>query len=138
MLICWEACFPELTRLLALKGAGLVLYPTGNVQSDEVYDYRSTWRHLLWARAIENFLYVGCSQNVFGDEPGFSYVFSPEEKLGENLSEGILTAELDMDRIRRLRRDARVRARLDRVGEALRLVKETFPNHKAINSTIGR
>lgn len=100
--ICWEAWFPEFSRILALKGADIILYPTGNV----LYGYRKPWKVVLWTRAVENIVYVACSQNLFGSEEGFSHIIGPEGAIGENLKEGILLADLDLDRLVKIRKES--------------------------------
>jgi len=97
--MCWEAFFPEPARVLALKGADLIIYPTGNL----LYDYRENWKTVLWARAIENVVYVAQTQSLFKNEKGFSWIMSPERILGHNFKEGILSATLDMKLLKKLR-----------------------------------
>lgn len=99
--MCWEAFFPEPARVLALKGADLIVYPTGNL----LYDYRENWKTVLWARAIENVVYVAQTQSVFKNEKGFSFIMSPERILGHNFKEGILSATLDLKLLNRLRKE---------------------------------
>jgi predicted amidohydrolase len=97
ILICREVWYPELARILALKGADIIFVPLGNIR------YRETLKNILWSRAIENTVYVACTQNLFLNEQGFSYIMSPEEIIGENLVEGILVKELDLERLRLLK-----------------------------------
>jgi len=99
--ICWEVWFPEFSRILALKGADIILFPTGNV----LYGYRRPWKSVLWTRAVENLVYVACSQNLFGNEEGFSHIIGPEEIMLENLKEGSLLADFDLDRLVKLRKN---------------------------------
>lgn len=99
LLICWEALFPELTRILALKGAEIIVYPTGG----KLYEVLETWKTVIWARAIENLAYVLCSVNLYGKEKGMAMIAGPEEILAETDEEGVITADLDLDRIHWLR-----------------------------------
>jgi len=99
LLICWEALFPELTRILALKGAEIIIYPTGG----KLYEILETWKTVIWARAIENLAYVLCSVNLYGKEKGMAMIAGPEEILAETDEEGVITADLDLDRLRWLR-----------------------------------
>jgi len=52
--ICYDLRFPELYRLLALKGAQIILVPAGFT----LHTGRDHWEVLLRARAIENLCYV--------------------------------------------------------------------------------
>jgi predicted amidohydrolase len=99
LLICSEVYAPELSRLLALKGAEVVLIPAGAL----INELLPTWRIMVWARAIENLMYTATCQNIFGVEDGVAMVAGPECILAQRVTPGILTADLDMDRIRWLR-----------------------------------
>ena len=52
--ICYDLRFPELYRLLALKGAHIIMVPAGFT----LHTGRDHWEVLLRARAIENLCYV--------------------------------------------------------------------------------
>jgi deaminated glutathione amidase len=52
--ICYDLRFPELYRLLALRGAQIILVPAGFT----LHTGRDHWEVLLRARAIENLCYV--------------------------------------------------------------------------------
>jgi predicted amidohydrolase len=52
--ICYDLRFPELTRLLALRGAQILMMPAGFT----MHTGRDHWEVLLRARAIENLCYV--------------------------------------------------------------------------------
>lgn len=54
MLVCYDICVPEVARCLALQGAEILLYPTG-----EPYAwYMEPWEWVKRARAFENLVYV--------------------------------------------------------------------------------
>ncbi len=99
LLVCSEVYAPELPRLLALKGAEVVLMPAGALLNELL----ATWRTMVWARAIENLMYTATCQNIFGVEEGVAMVAAPECVLAQRAAPGVLTADLDMDRIRWLR-----------------------------------
>jgi len=99
ILICSEVYVPELSRILALKGAEIVFYPAGGL----INELLPTWRTMVWARAIENIMYTGACQNLYGVEEGIGMIASPEGVLIEEKNEGVLVAEADMGRIRWLR-----------------------------------
>lgn len=99
ILICSEVYSPELSRLLALKGAEILFLPAGISK----YELQETWRNLIWSRAIENLAYTVTCQNILGAEHGLAMICSPEEILVESLKPGVFTADCDFGRIRWLR-----------------------------------
>jgi len=99
LLICWEAWFPELARTLAMQGAQIVFFPTGGL----IYELHDVWRAILQARAAENTVYTASCVNIWGVEAGMSYVFSPEGEVAGLTTEGINYAEVDLDRLHRMR-----------------------------------
>lgn len=99
LLVCSEIYTPELSRILALKGAELILMPAGALLNEML----PPWRTMVWARAIENLMYTAACQNLFGVEEGVAIIAGPEEVLAQSSAPGVLVADLDMDRIRWLR-----------------------------------
>jgi predicted amidohydrolase len=99
LLICWEAWFPEMARNLAMRGADIVFFPTGGL----IYELHDVWRAILQARAAENTVYTASTVNLWGVEAGMSYVFSPEGEVSGLTTEGINYAEVDLDRLHRMR-----------------------------------
>lgn len=104
LMICYDLRFPELCRLLALRGADIILvsaqWPSGRIHN---------WDALLRARAIENQVFVVAS-NRCGREnnlafTGHSQIISPQGDvlclLDENDSEGL--AAIDLEEITQLR-----------------------------------
>lgn len=102
ILICSEAFVPELARILALKGAEIILMPAGRV-----VDFNENWLTLVRARAIENLAITATTQNLISNE-GMAMIASPERVLAQSTAEGILVADLDLDRVRALRAHAPV------------------------------
>lgn len=98
--VCSEVYMPEVSRALALRGAELILLPAGT-EKPELW---STWRTLIWARAIENLAIVATTQNLLArDERGLAMVASPERILFETVSPGMFMVEVGMENIRDLR-----------------------------------
>jgi len=97
--ICWEALFPEIPRAVAKKGAEVLLFPTGGM----LYDLRRSWRAVWLARAVENLAYVLGNVSIYGNEEGLALIAGPEGVLAESSVEGVITADLDLERIRWLR-----------------------------------
>jgi predicted amidohydrolase len=101
LLICWEAWFPELCRTLAMRGADVVLFPTGGM----LYHLAPVWGNLIQARATENLVFTACCVNLFGVEDGFAHICAPEGALASSTKEGVLVADLDLARLRYLREE---------------------------------
>ena len=101
ILLCSEVYVPELSRILALKGAEIIFLPAGVWKRD----LQETWRNLIWSRAIENLAYTVTCQNIFEKEPGLAMICSPEEILRESTQPGIMVADCDLERIRWLREE---------------------------------
>lgn len=99
LLVCSEVYVPELSRVLALQGADVILYPAGGA----INELLPSWRSLIWARAIENLVYTAAVQNLYGDEEGVGTIAAPEEILAQSAEEGLLVADLDLERLEFLR-----------------------------------
>ena len=105
LLICSELWVPELTRILMLLGAEVVIAPGGGAHSRTRTRLRDSWLCIARARAAENQLYVVVTQNVYPTMPrgGRTMVVGPEAVLAEVDGEGIAVAELDLERLTALR-----------------------------------
>ena len=99
VLICSEVYIPELSRILALKGAEIVFFPSGGL----INELMPTWKVMVQARAIENLMYTGACQNLYGVEEGIGMIAGPEGILVEERYEAVLVAEVDLARIHWLR-----------------------------------
>lgn len=122
VLVCWDQWFPEAARIMALKGADILLYPTaiGWFLEDD-YDEQSrqlqSWIAIQRSHAIANGIPVAaCNRVGFEAHPhnqnkgicfwGNSFVFGAQgEKLGQ-LGEqgGILHVCIDKNRSESVRR----------------------------------
>ncbi len=70
-LICWDQWFPEAARILALKGAELILYPSAigsDLNSDDVIALKH-WQNTMRGHAAANILPVVASNRI-GTEEG--------------------------------------------------------------------
>jgi N-carbamoylputrescine amidase len=58
--ICWDQWFPEAARVLALRGAELLLYPTaiGSEPADPTIDSSGAWRRVMQGHAAANVMPV--------------------------------------------------------------------------------
>jgi predicted amidohydrolase len=100
LLVCSEVYAPELSRALAVQGADIIVYPAGGGQGDLI----PTWQTVVAARAIENIVYTGASQNLYEPhERGLGIIAGPEGVLATRADAGMLVADLDLDRLEFLR-----------------------------------
>ena len=107
MSVCYDLRFPELYRILALRGAEIVVVPSAFTLATT----RDHWETLLRARAIENQCFV-IAANQIGANPtgnrsgGRSLIVDP---WGLALAmapdgEAAIVAELDLGRLQEVRR----------------------------------
>jgi predicted amidohydrolase len=105
--VCYDVRFPELYRILALRGALVVTVPANFTRVTGA----AHWEVLLRARAIENQLFVIAPAQAGEFPPGMptygnSMIVDP---WGEVLAraggegEGIVWADLDFDRLAEVR-----------------------------------
>lgn len=116
--VCWDQWFPECARIMALKGAELLLYPTaiGSEPPAPGYDSMRHWQNTMRGHAAANLMplaaanRIGVERNVKGTEITFYGSSFIADHTGEKLaeagrnSEEILLHSFDMDAIRDLRR----------------------------------
>jgi predicted amidohydrolase len=107
ILICYDICFPETARILALKGAELVFVPAAWRAS---YYFGEWWDLNIACRALDNLYYIAavnrcgqCGKEIFA---GKTQLASP---VGEILyscdteTEKILYQDIDINRVARER-----------------------------------
>ena len=68
MIICYDGDFPELSRLLAVKGAEIIVRPSALLRSFDI------WHITNSARAYDNHVYMVATNSV-GPDAGGSYYF---------------------------------------------------------------
>lgn len=103
--ICYDIRFPEIYRILALRGAKVIFNPA----EFALYTGKDHWESLIRARAIENQCYMICADQI-GIKPamqtfGRSIVVDPWGNVIAKASdkEGILLADIDIDYVDKLR-----------------------------------
>lgn len=71
--ICWDQWFPETARILALKGADVLLYPTaiGSEPHDPTIQSRDHWQRTMQGHSAANLIPVVASNRI-GHEQGES------------------------------------------------------------------
>jgi predicted amidohydrolase len=104
--ICYDLRFPELYRQLAIAGARILVVPAAFM----MHTGRDHWEILLRARAIENQCYVVAAGQIGDHEPGRtcfgrSMIIDPWGTVLAQAPDtvGIVTADLDLDRLELIR-----------------------------------
>ncbi|MFZ5918500.1 MAG: carbon-nitrogen hydrolase family protein [Chloroflexota bacterium] len=103
IIICYDGDFPELARVMAVKGAEVIARPSALLRSFEIWEVTNK------ARAYDNHVYVAAC-NAVGPDAGGNYFFGHSmivSPIAQTLalargSEEIITAELDPDPIKRI------------------------------------
>jgi N-carbamoylputrescine amidase len=123
VMVCWDQWYPEAARLMALRGAELLIYPTAigyalSDEPDEQQRQRRAWQTVQRGHAVANGLPV-VTVNRVGFEPdpsgqtggiqfwGTSFVAGPQGELfyeaSEDEDESIIVS-IDMEHSEQVRR----------------------------------
>jgi predicted amidohydrolase len=95
--LCWESHFPEISALLALKGAKIILMPFASPLNAK--KRVRIWKKYLPARAYDNRVFVAACNLVDGERGGGAMVIDKEGNiLKENTEqcENILSVDIDL------------------------------------------
>ena len=115
--ICWDQWFPEAARCMALLGAEILFYPTA-IGSEPVLqtDSKPHWQRCMQGHAAANIMPVVASNRI-GHEVqknsemtfyGSSFIADETGGLvaeADRETEGVITAEFDLDAITQKRRE---------------------------------
>ena len=115
--ICWDQWFPEAARCMALLGAEILFYPTA-IGSEPVLqtDSKPHWQRCMQGHAAANIMPVVTSNRI-GHEVqkdsemtfyGSSFIADETGGLvaeADRETEGVITAEFDLDAIAQKRRE---------------------------------
>ncbi|OOX92125.1 carbon-nitrogen hydrolase [Campylobacter coli] len=123
VLVCWDQWYPEAARLMALKGAQILIYPTaiGWFDKDEKEEKQrqlGAWLGVQKGHAIANGLYtiavnrVGFEEDKSGVEEGIrfwgnSFVFGPQGEeicILDSENECVKLVGIDLERSENVRR----------------------------------
>lgn len=104
--ICFDMRFPELYRILVLKGAEIIFVPS----AFPIFTGKDHWCTLLQARAIENQVYI-IAANQFGTHSvnevyyGRSLIINPWGIILSKAPDepGVIIAEINLDYLRKVR-----------------------------------
>ena len=115
--ICWDQWFPEAARIMALKGAEILFYPTaiGDELMSE-YDSSGAWQRVMQGHAAANIMPVVASnrigsESVKGQVNGFygkSFICDRSGKIIKEASkdkEEIILADIDTEENHLFRRN---------------------------------
>lgn len=99
IVVCSEMWTPEIARIVALRGAEIILSPAGGGFTS----LTRNWQIINQARAIENVCYVGLTNNLWGVEQGAAMITGPEHPLVQAGRSELIVGTLDLERLRWLR-----------------------------------
>ena len=122
VLICWDQWYPEAARIMALKGAEVLIYPTAigwfdSDSQDEKQRQLDAWINIQRSHSIANGIpLLSCNRVGFEADSsgvmdgirfwGNSFVCGPQGEIiaqASSTEEEILTATLEMDRTKAVR-----------------------------------
>ena len=115
--ICWDQWFPEVARIMALKGADVLFYPTAiGDEPRSKYDSSGAWQRVMQGHAAANIVPVVASnrigfEKVQSQTNGFygkSFICDHTGLMLKEASrdkEEILIAEIDIDKNHLFRRN---------------------------------
>lgn len=123
VLVCWDQWYPEAARLMAMKGADILFYPTAigwdmRDTEDERQRQFDAWQTIQRAHAVANSLPVivanrtGFEASPVAADPGIqfwgqSFIAGPQGELLATASadeETVLIVDLDMARTEQIKR----------------------------------
>ena len=104
--ICWDQWFPEAARVMTLRGAQLLLYPTaiGSEPTDATLDTQAEWQLAMRGHAVHNRIVV-VAANRIGQEGdarfyGSSFIAGPRGQLLQSLGRdeaGLIATDVQLD-----------------------------------------
>jgi predicted amidohydrolase len=95
VMICYDLRFPELSRLLTLMGAEVLVTPSGWVEGELKVEH---WQTMVRARALENGCYVIAPDQVANIYIGHSMVVDPFGRIVVDMGESEGLEIVDIDR----------------------------------------
>jgi deaminated glutathione amidase len=102
LMICYDIRFPEMSRILTVKGANILVSPSAWVQGVMKEEH---WQTLLKARAIENGSYMIAPNQIGNIFSGRSMAVDPfgVVLLDMGNREGMEVVEIDKSRVQKVR-----------------------------------
>lgn len=122
VLVCWDQWYPEAARMMALKGAEILIYPTAigweSTDSDEEKQRQlNAWKTIQRSHAVANGIHV-VSVNRFGHEKdpsgqtngisfwGNSFAAGPQGEIlteADEIKQETLFVEIDLEKSEKVR-----------------------------------
>jgi N-carbamoylputrescine amidase len=102
--ICWDQWFPEAARIMTLKGADMLLYPTAIGSEPHAPDLstKEPWQRVMRGHAVANMIPIACANRI-GVEDNQSFYGSSFicDEFGENIlsfdeEDGVKVACVDL------------------------------------------
>jgi len=114
--VCWDQWFPEAARILTLKGAECLVYPTaiGSEPAEPDVDSKDHWQRVMQGHAGANLIpVVACNRHGHEEGPGGGITFygssfitdswgAIEEQLPRG-EDGVIVADFDRKEMQRQR-----------------------------------
>ncbi len=112
--LCFDGHFPELSTLLALKGAEMIFVPHASPRESSGQK-QERWQRYLAARAYDNSVFVVACNQVGKTESGLNFsgaalILDPRGEVmasSRDDGEGMILAELNKDALQRVRESPR-------------------------------
>jgi len=103
LMICYDIRFPEMSRILAVQGAEILVAPSAWIQGVMKEEH---WVTLLKARSIENGLYMVAPDQVGNIFSGRSMVIDPFGSVILDMGnrEGMEVVDIDISRVQSVRK----------------------------------
>lgn len=105
LMTCYDLRFPEMARILYLNGAQLIV-----VSAQWPSPRKDQWQTLIQARAVENQLFMICSNRTGTEDdltfPGMSMIVDPYGKIqaGAGKDSGMAAADIQLSRVDEFRK----------------------------------
>ena len=115
--ICWDQWFPEVARIMAIKGADILFYPTAiGDEPRSKYDSSNAWQRVMQGHAAANIVPVVASNRIGFEKVqeqtngfyGKSFICDHTVEILNEASkdkEEIITAEIDLEENHLFRRN---------------------------------
>lgn len=104
--ICWDQWFPEAARIMVLKGAELLCYPTaiGSEPHNPALSTKDPWIRVMKGHAVANMVPIAAANRI-GTEDGQEFYGASFicDEFGEDLTsfadeEGVKVAKVDLEK----------------------------------------
>lgn len=102
LMICYDLRFPELSRILSLLGAEILVSPSAWVEGEMKLEH---WQTMVRARAVENGCFVVAPNQVKNIYIGHSMVVDPFGRILLDMEnrQGLQVVEIDAAAVRKVR-----------------------------------